>query len=876
MLLLLVAGGCADRLTLPPAMVRSTSQELARLTCVVSVKAQEIDCQPAGATAGGGLSFDQAIVGGQGLYVRLTSSGLTYASEIFAFDVTVQNLMSLPMGTGDGSIRHAAGVRVFFHEAPIVTAGTGSITIENATGVETFLQSGQPYYQYGGTIEEVEQTDLGPDGILSSSETSSTRNWQFRVPESVETFAFQVLVAAEVPPGAPTTIAPQVSAISPATLVPGMTATITGTNFDPTPVSNVVTIGGRLATVTGGTTTDLQVTVPCVSSGVVSVRITTGGRTGVPFNHALEVTQHTVAVGEVLVLENAGDVACNELTAVGGAARYVVAVFSSSTTPNSNTPFQISADPAGGDVLLSPPTSNGNVQLDTPTFSDFLEQAAQQKADEIHDRILEGNRRILEQYGSLLQAERARGAVRDVNLDPVEPPLTRSFRVANINVSNFCSSYYVVAATRVYYNGKIAIYEDDATPDAFKESLNAVMASNYQRIGDQFNADMEPILTTHFGDVLRRDAETDNNGVVIALSTPRINTSFPSVAGFVASCDQFANDDANDPPVGGPYTGSAGSAFAASNHGEVVYVYQPVTNAPGYAGNTPENWYRTIRSTVIHETKHAISQSARVANGAPSEHSWLEEGTARHAEELWGRLAVDNLPWKGNTGYGSAANPVNIYCDMRPSGWPECAANTRRPASIMQRHFTSLYTHMFGSNARLLSPFGAAPSDNASYFYAISWSLIRYAIDRYATDEASFFQALTQSSTSGVTNLTNVAGTNIVQLLGSWAIALAVDDHPLWGSPPGPDARYDTWHFRSVYAGLNTDFPGTYTLAYPLVPSARSFGTFAPASITTLRGGGSLWYELSGTQSQAQLLRLEANGGGAPPSTLRVAVTRLQ
>ena len=63
------------------------------------------------------------------------------------------------------------------------------------------------------------------------------------------------------------------------------------------------------------------------------------------------------------------------------------------------------------------------------------------------------------------------------------------------------------------------------------------------------------------------------------------------------------------------------------------------------------------------------------------------------------RNAVDNVAWKGNTGYGSAANPINIYCDVRP-GFAECDANTRRPASIMQRHFTSLYTNMFGTNAR--------------------------------------------------------------------------------------------------------------------------------------------------------------------------------
>jgi hypothetical protein len=241
---------------------------------------------------------------------------------------------------------------------------------------------------------------------------------------------------------------------------------------------------------------------------------------------------------------------------------------------------------------------------------------------------------------------------------------------------------------------------------------------------------------------------------------------------------------------------------------------------------------------------------------------------------MWMRNAVDNVAWKANTGYGTFANPVNVYCDVRP-GVAECDANPRRPASIMQRHFTSLYTNMFGTNARLLSPFGATASDNASYWYATSWSLIRYSLDRYGASDAAFLTALTNSTTSGVTNLTAQAGATTDQLLGGWALAFAADDYPGLASPSA-DTQQPTWNFRSIYAGLNADFPATYTLPYPLVPQARSFGTFAPVGVTTLRGGGVLWYEISGTQSAAQLLRLETNGGGLPSSSLRLAITRVQ
>ena len=137
-------------------------------------------------------------------------------------------------------------------------------------------------------------------------------------------------------------------------------------------------------------------------------------------------------------------------------------------------------------------------------------------------------------------------------------------------------------------------------PDAFKAANNPVMAAYYDKIGDQFNADMEPIIRNNFGDILRRDAVTDNNGVMVAPSTPRrLNISFSGVAGFVVSCDQFPNDDASTPAVGGPFTGSG--INGASNFGEFFYLYQPVVNAAGYGDGTPYNRHRTVRSTFIHE-----------------------------------------------------------------------------------------------------------------------------------------------------------------------------------------------------------------------------------------------------------------------------------
>jgi len=896
---LALLAACGDRAGNPATPVEQPvdlpRNAVAALRCTASVAQATVTCDPLGLTpTANGVRASAHVLGGQGTYLRLTSSGVAYngGTSVYSFNVTVQNLATLALATADGTTRHANGVQVFFASAPVATVGSGEITVANATGQGTFTATGQDYFQYGGSIGGVDQGELGADGVLSTAEVSTAKNWQLNMPATVTTFAFTLYVATETPPGTLASAAPQVTSVSPSPLVPGAAATLTGINFNATPGSNAVSIGGVAATVTGGSATTLNVTVPCTSSGSVPVQVTQGGMKGGAYSHPLQVAQRTVGVGQAYIATSAAESFCNELPSVNGSARYIVSVFSDNTSPSSNSPLQFSADngDAAGPAASRAPQAAPSDLVAAQHFSldQAMEEARQERADARHLDLLEKNRAAYEQGRREFPRGRApRGA--KLNRDVVygDPPATRQFRVSNISPpagQTICSSFYVVNATRVYYNGKLAIYEDDATPAGLRSSDNAAMAAYYQQIGDQFNADMEPILRNTFGDVLRRDAETDNNGIEIALFTPRINNSFSGVAGFVVSCDQFPNNDTTTTPraPGGPYTGlnsTGGTAsFGASNFGENFYAYQPTVNGSGFATvGTPDYWYRTIRSTFIHESKHVVSMAARVANNAPTfEESWLEEGTARHAEEMWMRNAVDNQAWKSNIPFGSLANPINVYCDLRTTA-AECIANPRRPSVNMLRHFNPMYTEMFGQNARLLSPFGPTASDNASYFYAVSWSLVRYAVDRYGASDAAFLGGLTQSTTAGVTNLTGQAGVSIDQLLGGWALALAADDHPLLAGAPSPDIQFPTWNLRSIYAGLNTDPNASgFTLAYPLVPTQLSFGSFTATALTTMRGGGAVWYEISGTQSKAQLLRLQTNTGGFPSANLRIAVTRIQ
>jgi len=837
---------------------------VAVLHCVAQTATPSVACAAGTAAPGAagqknGPRANLHLLGGQGTYVRLASSGTTYnpGTGVFTFNVTVQNLTTLAFATTDGTTRHNAGVRVFF-AAPVSATGTGAVTVANETGQATFTAADQDYFQYGGQIGGTDQGELGADGILSTGEASAARLWQLDVPSTVATFSFNLYVAAETPPGAIASAAPQVTSISPATLVPGASATLTGTSFHATPASNAVTIGGVAATVTGGTTTTLNVTVPCALTGSAEVQVTKGGMKGAAFAHPLQGNVRNLAAGQAVVVTDASQVSCNELAAAGGAAVYEVAVYNTNPSPGSATSFAVAGDAAGGAAggLLA---ARAPVTPAAPGLTrSGAELAAAERAEARHMELVEMNRReyarLYQRYGAANKL-RAPGAPRAA---VVPPPASRGFRVVNLNGSD-CSSYFAITATRVYYNGKVAIYEDDATPAALKASGNAQMAGYYQKIGDQFNSDMEPVIRDNFGDVLRRDDQTDNNGVMVALFTPVINNNFPGVAGFVVSCDLYPNDE------------GAGNTNTASNFGEVFYAYQPTVAGTGYASFTPDSWYWSIRATFIHETKHVASYVAHAANGyAFQEVSWLEEGLARHSEELWARGSIYNVGWKANTGYGSAAAPGSLWCDYRQTT-PACLTNTRRPSLNVHRHFQGLYTFLASPTDH--SPFGAT-STGGSSFYASSWSLTRYAIDRYGASDAAFLTALTQASTQGITNLAARAGVTPQQLQGGWALSLFADDYPGLASPSA-DIQMPTWNLRNIFAGMNSDFPGSFA-AFPLVPTALAFGSFAPLTQASISGGGVKYYTFSGTQSAAQLVKLTSTGGGSPSSNLRVAIARLQ
>src|SRR5207249_4662286 len=164
-------GSVPSEPSLPPGVVGRL------LNCAADVRAQTLNCTAPSPGAGSAKLSADLVLGGQGTYVALRSSAVSYdaGTSTFQADVTVQNLTAVPLGTADGTT--VTGVKVFFSSGPSLVSGTGTVSVLHPDGLGTFTGANQPFFLY--------------NEILQTGQVSAPRTWQWTVPNTVTTFAFQ-------------------------------------------------------------------------------------------------------------------------------------------------------------------------------------------------------------------------------------------------------------------------------------------------------------------------------------------------------------------------------------------------------------------------------------------------------------------------------------------------------------------------------------------------------------------------------------------------------------------------------------------------------------------------------------------------------------
>ena len=640
---------------------------------------------------------------------------------------------------------------------------------------------------------------------------------------------------------------PTVSAVAPNPLLPGGSATITGTNFDPTPANDVVTVDGIAATVTAASATQLTITLPtggfaCSATRDVAVTVITNALSGARLAPLDPASTLSLTAGQSQFFDaTAASGSCVKLPMQAGSS-YLVSVANGNALSTGSATFALGGAtaalvfpvrvaPDAGD-LFAGVVARAAFPLDGPNGVDGRTSAA------AHRALLERDRRIVKARGgprgaraALARRSRLVSAVFNPHLND-----TLTVKIDDIDHDPNCTIGFDRRARVAYVSSTTVVFDDLANP--LFGQLNAEM----QAMGAEFDALTLPVETTYFGNPLAYDAALGQKGHVLIFFTSKVNSfAGGGIAGFVNSCDFFAYD-----VTPGPLQDTV------SNEAPIFYAFVPTT-----AGNVP-SWQSFVRSVLPHESKHLASYAEKFQRGAISfEDTWLEEATAQTASEIWGRN-FSSAAWKGHATFATT-----LGCE-----YPTNPCGGDHP-TVMRHHFGYLYDYL--SNFTLETP----TSDAAEVYYGGAWSFVRWAVDQYAGDEATMLQGITQTTTIfGVDNLVARAGAPYAEMSSRWALASALAAYSV--TPADPKLRFPSWDQGGIYRGLNSNEPTIWVDPYPLLLPNISFGAFQVGA--TVPGGGARIYHLSGTQAQDQLISVQAAVGTPlpPTSPLRLAIVRVQ
>ena len=651
----------------------------------------------------------------------------------------------------------------------------------------------------GGRVSPVSVT-TGPDGQARTQLTLGTQPGANLAAANTVGFDSVTFSSLATPP-------PVLTSVTPDTLVPGQTVTLSGTDFARTAADTEVRVAGSPASILVATQERVEAVVPCVPSGAAALALTTNG---VRLEQA-----GLVAVSPVLRLDagqsatiNGPRPGCAEIASSGA---HLILV--SRPAPAGLATIRVRGQPGG-------PSTAAALQ-NSPNVG-----AQHTVAGNVHDHILAAAEAVLARH--LPRAEAPSRAE-----DPF-PGDTVTMLVPDV-VTNACTIRDEVRARVVARGARTLVLEDIDAPLATRaDSVITLLHGELENI-------MLPLLEEHFGNGLAVFTGPDGARLRLLLS-PSVN-QLSGVSGFTSV------GDLTDP-----------ASCAASNGIPVFYGFVPTDPAAGYGNGialTRSNWLRLVRATVVHETKHLIAFATRIGAGVDRlEERWLEEGAAMVAEELYARQVF---------GYGRTSNVsfrASLFCERRPdsASFPEC----RDKPLVMLNHFTLLARHLSALESRSL--FAAAASNDNS-FYGAAWSFLRWTLDQHAPDEAAFLRTMTADVDQlGRANLEARTGSGFDALFAEWLVALALDDRA--GYTAGdPRQTFPGWNLRDIYAGLQQELPLLFPRAYPLAPRTSAAGTF-DVQVRNLPGGTGILLEVGALTNARQLIDITMDVAEQPRVTV--------
>lgn len=813
--------------------------------------------------------------------VKATWRSLTPAT----LDVNEDGLM-LGLAPGVGIARASIGSVSALLRIDLVNPPIASITLDEDT-LRLFLPGGR------ATLNPTARDSVGITliGAVLQWESSATRIaavtttgvvtgvavGSTRITVRGDSRSASTLVLVEAPSSA---TSPVITGIAPALALPGQSMVVTGSGFSATRSANIVMIDGVAIPVSAASTTQLTLAVPaaaafpCQSVRTVALQIGTAGGIGVAPLVLKVANEIALAVGQSAVITSAVDARCNELSPAAG--RYVI------TVPNAARALgaQSIALALHGEATAAP-LSSASLALDAGADSAKLRnveavataRARRERVERERPALVpwtalgaRGPRARAQSHLMMLEANRdvaarARPAPPDVRADAapqLQVPTAGTVvpvRFPALGQPNFCDNFTAIGARAVFVGDRVVILEDTSSVIGGQATLARQMDGAYAAIGAELDAAGWAIVQA-FGNPLVMDSRLDDNGRVMIVFTPRLNQALGgSVLASVVNCDFFAR-----------------AQFAASNVGEYLYAQVPTSLAAGTAPGTVTRWRQEMRATLVHELKHVTSFAEHIVRGRPLEESWLEEATARDAEELYARNAY------GVTRSSNADFAATLACELRSGdpAFPACADSPR----AMRPHVEALWEFLASPTAR--SPLGPVVAGDFS-FYGSGWALTRWVVDQEALAEPTFFTALTTSSQTGVSNLEGRTGRSWDELLTEWSLAMATDDRAGLVTA-SPRLRFPAWDLRSIYQGLcdvlgsciaPPSVPSLFSRANPMQFLTLEAGPFA-AEFAEIVPGGFAAVELVVTAATArQVLELRGYRGAALPAGVRLAIMRV-